>query len=48
MCISSENKIGESYVKSTKKNIYDNFCSVLGLTESKITANGEAIMEKVY
>lgn len=36
-----EIKIGESYVKSTKKNIYDNFCSVLGLTESKITANGE-------
>lgn len=34
-------KIGESYVKSTKQNIYDNFCSVLGLTESKITANGE-------
>ena len=34
-----EIKIGESYVKSTKKNIYDNFCSVLGLTESKITAN---------
>lgn len=34
-------KIGESYIKSTKQNIYDNFCSVLGLAESKITANGE-------
>lgn len=33
-------KIGETYVKSTRQNIYDNFCSVLGLTESKITANG--------
>lgn len=34
-------KIGETYVKSTRQNIYDNFCSVLGLTESKITANGK-------
>lgn len=34
-------KIGKDYVKATKQNIYDNFCSVLGLTESKITANGE-------
>ena len=33
-------KISETYVKSTRQNIYDNFCSVLGLTESKITANG--------
>lgn len=34
-------KIGETYVKSTRQIIYDNFCSVLGLTESKITANGK-------
>lgn len=34
-------RIGETYAKSTKQNIYDNFCSVLGLTASKITANGK-------
>lgn len=41
ICVFPQNiKISETYVKSTRQNIYDNFCSVLGLTESKITANG--------
>ena len=33
-------KIHETYVKSTRQNIYDNFCSILGLTKSEITVNG--------
>ena len=34
-------KINGCYVKADKQNIYDNFCSPLGLTKSKITANGK-------
>lgn len=41
-------KINGNRLKADKKNLYDNFCSPLGLTESKISSNGKGYAKGLF